>query len=256
MSKNSAKKLIWIAFLALILALVMTGCGTVTTEQSKNYLDGSGDTSSQDLSKYDDSDDVGSYDIDAGDSSAASSDSGSTASDGSSSGNGSTASATGQNGNGSSSSSSSNSANQPAAVAAENQSVNTSVTHKCTISIDCKTMLNNMNSVAENKKAIVPSDGVILAATSVTFYDGESVLDVLKRVTKKNNIQMEFKGSSGYGGAYVEGIANLYEFDCGNLSGWEYNVNGWYPNYGCGNYIVSDGDVIQWRYTCIKGDLE
>ena len=45
----------------------------------------------------------------------------------------------------------------------------------------------------------------------------------------------------------------LYEFDCGKLSGWMYNVNGWYPNYGCSQYEVSNGDVIQWRYTCDLG---
>ena len=49
---------------------------------------------------------------------------------------------------------------------------------------------------------------------------------------------------------YVEGINNLYEFDCGEQSGWMYAVNGWYPNYGCSAYTLSDGDVIGWAYTC------
>lgn len=53
--------------------------------------------------------------------------------------------------------------------------------------------------------------------------------------------------------AYVEGINNLYEFDCGQLSGWMYNVNGWFPNYGCSKYTVQDGDVINWVYTCNLG---
>ena len=53
--------------------------------------------------------------------------------------------------------------------------------------------------------------------------------------------------------AYVEGINNLYEFDVGSLSGWMYNVNGWYPNYGCSRYQVKDGDVVEWRYTCDLG---
>ena len=51
----------------------------------------------------------------------------------------------------------------------------------------------------------------------------------------------------------VEGINQLYEFDCGELSGWMYSVNSWFPNYGCSQYEVSDGDMIEWRYTCDLG---
>jgi hypothetical protein len=32
-----------------------------------------------------------------------------------------------------------------------------------------------------------------------------------------------------------------------------YSVNGWYPNYGCSVYVLSKGDVIEWRYTCNMG---
>ena len=53
-----------------------------------------------------------------------------------------------------------------------------------------------------------------------------------------------------YNSYYVEGIGNLYEFDCGSESGWMYKVNGWFPNYGCSSYTLSDGDVIVWCYTC------
>ena len=55
-------------------------------------------------------------------------------------------------------------------------------------------------------------------------------------------------------GAYVEGIHNLYEFDCGALSGWMYKVNGWYPNYGSSRYQLKDGDVVEWRFTCDLGN--
>ena len=53
---------------------------------------------------------------------------------------------------------------------------------------------------------------------------------------------------------YIEGIANLYEFDCGPLSGWMYQVNGWFPNYGCSRYQMQDGDNIAWVYTCDLGN--
>ena len=123
----------------------------------------------------------------------------------------------------------------------------------CTISISCATILNNMSDLKSGKEEFVPSDGWILAASEVEFTEGESVHDVLQRVCKDAGIQMESSFTPAYNSAYVEGINNLYEFDCGQLSGWMYNVNGWFPNYGCSKYTVQDGDVINWVYTCNLG---
>ena len=123
----------------------------------------------------------------------------------------------------------------------------------CTISISCSTILNNMDKCEEAKKEWVPDDGVILRATTVTFTEGESVYDVLQRVCRDNGIQMEASRSPKYNSAYVEGIANLYEFDVGEGSGWMYKVNGWFPNYGCSRYQLQAGDDVQWLYTCDLG---
>lgn len=125
--------------------------------------------------------------------------------------------------------------------------------HTCTISISCATILNNMSDLKSGKEEFVPSDGWILAASEVEFTEGESVHDVLQRVCKQAGIQMESSFTPAYNSAYVEGINNLYEFDCGQLSGWMYSVNGWFPNYGCSKYTVQDGDVINWVYTCNLG---
>ena len=125
--------------------------------------------------------------------------------------------------------------------------------HTCTISISCSTILNNMDNLTDGKEEFVPSDGWILPATTVEFNEGDSVHDVLKAVCKENGIHMESTYTPMYDSAYVEGINQLYEFDCGELSGWMYNVNGWFPNYGCSKYTVSDGDVINWVYTCDLG---
>ncbi len=125
--------------------------------------------------------------------------------------------------------------------------------HTCTISISCATILNNMDYLVPEKKELVPEDGWILKATKVTFYEGESVFNVLQRTCKQNKIHMEFENTPMYNSAYIEGIANLYEFDCGDLSGWMYKVNEWFPNYGCSRYQLKDGDVICWVYTCDLG---
>lgn len=120
----------------------------------------------------------------------------------------------------------------------------------CTIEIRCNTILNNMSDLAAGKEGYVPSDGTILPATTVTFEEGESVLEILRRSCDAAGIQLEATWNASYGSSYVEGINNLYQFDCGSTSGWMYKVNGYFPNYGCSAYIVKEGDVIVWCYTC------
>ena len=123
----------------------------------------------------------------------------------------------------------------------------------CILSIDCKTILDNMDKCDKDKRELVPEDGWILEPTKVVFYDGENVFQVLKRTCKQQGIHMEFENTPIYNSAYIKGIHNLYEFDVGDLSGWMYSVNGWYPNYGCSRYALKDGDVVEWRYTCDLG---
>lgn len=91
----------------------------------------------------------------------------------------------------------------------------------------------------------------ILDTTTVTFSEGESVFDVLQRTCRERGIHMESSWTPIYNSAYVEGIANLYEFDVGSQSGWMYKVNGWFPNYGCSRYALQQGDEICWMYTCV-----
>ena len=142
---------------------------------------------------------------------------------------------------------------KPKPVEPEDQDVDKEKTYTCTFSIECSTILNNLDMLEPDKLEMVPSGGVILAKTTVTFYEGESVFDVLQRLCREKGIHMEASWTPIYNSAYVEGIHNLYEFDCGNLSGWMYKVNGWYPNYGCSRYQLKDGDTVEWRYTCDVG---
>ena len=123
----------------------------------------------------------------------------------------------------------------------------------CTISISCSTILDNLDKCSKDKVELVPEDGWLLEPTEVVFYGGESVFNVLQRTCRQKKIHMEFSNTPIYNSAYIEGIGNLYERDVGDLSGWMYSVNGWFPNYGCGRYALKDGDVIQWVYTCDLG---
>lgn len=122
--------------------------------------------------------------------------------------------------------------------------------NSCTIEIRCDTILDNMGNLTQGKEGYVPSNGKILSTVKVSFEEGETVFDVLKRVCSMAGIQLEYSWTPMYNSYYIEGINNLYEFDCGAESGWMYKVNGWFPNYGCSSYTLKDGDVIVWCYTC------
>ena len=142
---------------------------------------------------------------------------------------------------------------KPLPVEPENSDIDTSKAMTCYLTINCHTILDNMDQLEEGKEVLVPADGVLFARHAVTFYEGESVFDVLQRTTRENNIHMSSRFTPMYNSAYIEGIGNLYEFDCGSLSGWMYEVNGWYPNYGVSRYIVAQGDEIIFNYTCDLG---
>ena len=126
-------------------------------------------------------------------------------------------------------------------------------TYTCTISINCDNILKNWNMLDRSKQSCVPADGWILKEVEVEFKKGQTVFDVLKDITKKKSIQLEYYFTALYGSYYIEGIHNLYEFDCGELSGWEYCVNGKFPAFGCSKYVLKDGDKIEWKYTCDLG---
>ena len=124
----------------------------------------------------------------------------------------------------------------------------------CTLSVSCATILDNMDLCDPEKWELVPEDGWILKPMTVTFAENESVFNVLQRTLKEQGIHMEFEYTPAYHTAYIEGINNLYEFDVGELSGWMYSVNGWFPIYGCSRYRLQDGDVVEWKYTCDLGN--
>jgi len=121
------------------------------------------------------------------------------------------------------------------------------------LTIRCDTILDNMNLLNKEKHELVPEDGVIFHTTAVTAFEGESVFNVLQRETRRIRLHMTFRNTPIYNSAYIEAINNLYEFDVGELSGWIYKVNDWFPNYGCSRYLLKAGDEIEWHYTCDLG---
>ena len=121
------------------------------------------------------------------------------------------------------------------------------------LSIDCLTALDNLDKLDAAKVPLLPDDGFFLPAKEVELNPRETVFDVLLRETRANGIHMEFTKNPALSSSYVEGIGNLYEFDCGELSGWTYLVNGKGIGYGSSSHVLADGDVVEWRYTCDQG---
>ncbi len=115
-----------------------------------------------------------------------------------------------------------------------------------TVTIRCDT------AVGKSDAEYIPADGVILPETELEIESGDTVYVILIEAARKHRIQIDAKGSGS--AAYISGINYLYEQELGDLSGWIYRVNGESPSVGCGEYKLSDGDVIEWLYTCDLGN--
>lgn len=97
----------------------------------------------------------------------------------------------------------------------------------------------------------ISSNEVPLRATATKLFAGETAFDVLRRVTEENGIALSYRQTEY--GVYIDGIAGLYEFDRGALSGWMYRVNGHFPSYSAANYVLSANDSVEWLYTTDLG---
>ncbi len=132
----------------------------------------------------------------------------------------------------------------PAAASATVQAKN-----ECSLTITCQEVFSHMDKLSESAKKVIPKDGIILKGT-FTFKEGETVFDVLKRVCKEKEIHLDYVFTPLYSTYYIKGIHNLYEFDCGDESGWMYSVNGKDPGNGCNKYKLKKGDQVVFNYTC------
>lgn len=123
----------------------------------------------------------------------------------------------------------------------------------CTLEIRCDSLLSRLEELEPGKAELVPEDGILLPEMEVTFQEGETVFDVFRRVLREEKIHFEYVDASAYNSVYIEGIGNLYEFDCGPQSGWVYSVNGVQPGLGCSSYTLAEGDAVLFSYTCDMG---
>lgn len=119
------------------------------------------------------------------------------------------------------------------------------------LSVDCTDVLSNMDSLKEEKRGIIPQNGIIYANSKVEIEDGDSAFDVLRRALTASGVHLEFSLTPVYNSAYIEGIGNLYEFDCGERSGWKFSINGEFPRVGCSDVKVKPSDKIVFYYKVV-----
>ena len=118
-----------------------------------------------------------------------------------------------------------------------------------TISISCKRLVE----LGESSEHI-PADGMLVDTCEFNLAEGESAYDITVEAARKFGIQIDAETANDYEMAYVRGIGYLYELDFGSLSGWIYHVNGEAPSVSCGEYMLKDGDVIEWHYSTDLGN--
>lgn len=136
----------------------------------------------------------------------------------------------------------------------------------CSVTITCSTVSDNLDMLKKSKHDFVPSGGVILEKVQVKIKKGDTAFDALKRACsenvcadnckycQKNGVQLEYNYTPAFETYYIEGIHQIYEKDCGSMSGWMYSVNGEFPNVGSSSYNVKAGDEIIFAFTCDMGE--
>jgi hypothetical protein len=136
-----------------------------------------------------------------------------------------------------------------------NLDVITAQSEVVSLEVRADTALNNLQKIKPSLHTYIPTDGVILAKQDYVLRPNDTVFSIVNRALRHHQIQMEYQGAelNAYNSIYIQGINYLYEFSCGPLSGWMYEVNGEFPGVGVSQYKLKDHDQIILRYTCDLG---
>ncbi len=122
-----------------------------------------------------------------------------------------------------------------------------------TVSADCSAVLSRMDDIDEavNPVGVIPSDGVVIGSREVSVSEGATAFDALTAAARACGVRVDYTGSVY--GVYVNGIGYIYEFGFGSTSGWMYRVNGEFPDVSAGTFVLSEGDLVEFVYTCDMG---
>ena len=123
-----------------------------------------------------------------------------------------------------------------------------SETHRqISLTIQCVRILDDRDSWKAGVAGIIPARGIFYEG-KYDFSEGDTAYDALRNTCREKGIILDSQYTPAYGTYYIRGIGNLYEFDCGDESGWRYSVNDQLPNVGCSSYPLKDGDDVVFYY--------
>ena len=95
---------------------------------------------------------------------------------------------------------------------------------------------------------IVYNDGKIKTFKNIIFNDGETVFDLLKNITEKENIQIDYKDYGESMGVMINSIDDVNNnFNKGFY--WQYWINDEYAKEGASFQKLQNNDLIIWKYT-------
>ncbi len=119
---------------------------------------------------------------------------------------------------------------------------------RVTVSADCSAAIAAMDRIDEgiNPVSVIPEDGVVIEECAVYAEEGDTAFDALIAAAREQRVAVDHVGS--FYGVYVRGIGYIYEFGFGDMSGWIYKVNGESPDISAGEYVLADGDVVEFIY--------
>ena len=110
------------------------------------------------------------------------------------------------------------------------------------LTIDLSRLIDNPTALPVHIQSLVPASGYLARNVKYEVEPGTSALDILRTYLNANGIQSDIQNYPT--GAYIAGINNISQFDAGGNSGWQYSINGNYPNQAIDRYELKDGDVV------------
>lgn len=121
------------------------------------------------------------------------------------------------------------------------------------VGAECTSVLERLGDIDEsvNPLSVIPEDGIILPFDDISLPEDATAFDALIEAARASRVRVDYVGSSY--GVYVCGIGFVYEFGFGSESGWTYRINGSVPQMSAGAYELSDGDTVEFIYTCELG---
>lgn len=125
---------------------------------------------------------------------------------------------------------------------------------ECFLQVSCKAVWEHQDQLKDSIKKVLPADGMIIEGT-YAFEEGDTAFDVLKRACEERGVLIDYVYTPGFSTYYIKGIQHLYEFDCGDESGWMYQVNGKNPDVGCSQYRLAAGDRVSFYYTVKRSGI-